>query len=88
MNIKNDELKEVLAVMERYRGTFFSFRRLRSISDRSSSNLSYMQLRYRLYEMVREGILEMQIHGKRNKHAFYRLPVESDKRLHKKKGKQ
>ena len=74
--------------MKRYRGTFFSFRRLRSISDRSPSNLTYMQLRARLYEMVQEGILEMQIHGKRIKRAFYGFPVESDKRLHKKKDKQ
>ena len=63
------EINQVLELLEKYKGTYFSFRRLRTISP-----LTSMQLRSRLVKMHQLGALEIEIRGKRNKHAFYRIP--------------
>jgi hypothetical protein len=63
------ELNDVLGLMERNKGIYFSFRRLRTRCE-----LSPMKLRSKLLEMHRLGALEIEIRGKRNKRAFYRIP--------------
>lgn len=63
------ELNDVLGLLERNKGTYFSFRRLRNLSD-----LTSMKLRSKLLEMHRSGALEIEIRGKRTKRAFYRIP--------------
>ena len=63
------ELNDVLGLMERHKGIYFSFRRLRT-----KSPLTSMKLRSRLLEMHRSGALEIEIRGKRTKRAFYRIP--------------